>query len=74
MEFQEVNIALLSALDKLNEKDPFLLDHDVSERSIAHMIAIYLSESFGDYDVDCEYNSDIESDEKRKRIRYLESN
>ncbi len=43
---------------KLEEKDYYLLKHDINERSISHKLAIYLEPLFKDWDVDCEYNKD----------------
>ncbi len=46
-------------LDKLYERDLFLLNSDlnVTERAITHKMGSYLQDVVGiDYDVDCEYN------------------
>jgi len=48
------------ALQKLVDKDRFLLIFDANERSITHMLALYLRAKFPrKYDVDCEYNRDL---------------
>lgn len=39
---EEVKKALESALDKLKEKDRYLLENDVNKRSIALRLAMYL--------------------------------
>jgi hypothetical protein len=59
----EIKNKLNTALDKLYVKDWYLLEKSVHERSITHKLAEYLQVLFPDYDVDCEYNNDID---KRK--------
>lgn len=71
MNFEEIKNKLALSINKLQGKDFFLLQHDVSERSITHKLAIYISESFPEYDVDCEYNSNIQSDNRKKYISIL---
>ena len=57
---EEVLLKLESALNKLYEKDQYLinfeLNNHVSERSITHKLGAYLTPLFEEYDVDCEYN------------------
>lgn len=45
-----------SALKKLREQDLHIIKNNSSERSITHMLAIYLKDEFSTYSVDCEYN------------------
>lgn len=54
------------ALSQLVENDSYLLKANLSERSIAHRLALYLTKLFSDFDVDCEYNGDIDSAGLRK--------
>jgi len=61
---EEIKSKLCIALKKLYVKDWFLLEKSVHERSITHKLAEYLQELFPDYDVDCEYNNDIDSRKK----------
>lgn len=61
---EEIKSKLFLALKKLHVKDWFLLEKSVHERSITHKLAEYLQELFSDYDVDCEYNNDIDSRKK----------
>lgn len=44
------------ALDIFYENDLTLIDIEVNERAICHKFAIYLSELFRRFDVDCEYD------------------
>ncbi|GKX31328.1 hypothetical protein SH1V18_38080 [Vallitalea longa] len=61
------------ALDTLRVNDNYLLKNDVSERSIAHRLALYLENTFGkEFNVDCEYNKDIEQVSGGKKIMILE--
>lgn len=61
------------AIDKLIEKDRYLLDHDVNERAITHKLAEYMQEIVGEsLNVDCEYNRNINEDDIIKRIYFLD--
>jgi len=71
MEIDDVQKGLISCLEELIEKDQFLLVHDVSERAISHRLGVYLTQYFIRFDVDCEYNSNIEADNGRKYIVFL---
>ncbi len=73
MDFKEVENKLEIALNLLRANDSFLLQYNVSERSIAHKFAQYLTLLFPGYDVDCEYNSNVEADSGRKYISLLKS-
>lgn len=59
------------ALSKLLSKDVYLLKEDINERTIAHKLATYLQENFPQFDVDCEYNGNVRSDDKKKYIEIL---
>lgn len=48
--------AVLGALSDLFESDFYLLEHDVSERTIAASLAWHLKPYLGGWDVDAEYN------------------
>lgn len=58
---------LEEALIKLYTKDSYLLEHNCQERSITHKLAEYLQVLLPNYNVDCEYNLDIDNDNKRKQ-------
>ncbi len=58
MERECVEERVCAALSKLLEKDHYLLEKDVNERSITHRLGIYLQEMFPEWHVDCEYNLD----------------
>lgn len=65
---QETLMTLLKeALTKLYVKDWYILEHNCHERSITHKLAEYLQELLPNYDVDCEYNLDIDNENKRKK-------
>lgn len=73
MERSEIKDIFCRALDKLLRKDPYLLEHDIHERSIAHRLAVYLEEfcSPFDVDVDCEYDGNVNRDNDKKYIQVL---
>ena len=52
----EVFRRLQSAVETLIDRDRYLLEKDVNERSISHKLACYLALEFSEWDVDCEYN------------------
>ncbi|WP_177764441.1 hypothetical protein [Flavobacterium sp. I3-2] len=55
----------------LQTSDTWLLRNDLSEQSISHRIAFYLDPLFENYNVDCEYNGDIDRENNRKAISIL---
>ena len=55
----------------LQTSDTWLLKNDLSEQSISNRIAFHLDPLFADFNVDCEYNGDIERDNNRKAISIL---
>lgn len=62
-----IKTAINNALADLVEKDTYLLKMDANERSLTHRLAIYLEEEILEeepgWNVDCEYNRDIEATE-----------
>ncbi len=81
MKKQEIIRKINIALDLFYEKDKYLIEINVHERSIAHKFAEYLQLLFPDYNLDCEYDKhgeytkeleDIqECDEDKKTNRIL---
>lgn len=66
MDLQTTKAHFHKAKNNLLENDSALLRRDLSERSIAHKLAYYLTLLFKNYDVDCEYNGDVDSEGLRK--------
>lgn len=58
-----------AATKALFQRDAYLLQKDVNERSISHKLASYLQEAFNDWDVDCEYNRDHDDPKLLKRLQ-----
>jgi len=58
---EEIKSRLISALQMLVKKDSHLLTVDANERSITHRLAVYLEGLFPGWDVDCEYNRNLET-------------
>lgn len=71
MEDKDIGVLFRIALDRLLQEDSWLLDHDLSEQSISHKLASYLQEQFGNYNVDCEYNGNVDHESGRKHINLL---
>lgn len=64
MERVEVIARLAVAYSKLIAQDQHLLRVRANERSIAHRFAIYIDQGFPGFNVDCDYNKNLE-DPKR---------
>ena len=63
---EEIKDKLEKSLETLYEKERYLLEKSANERSLTHKLAEYLKLEFPNYDVDCEYNLDIDSNTGRK--------
>jgi hypothetical protein len=61
MDRESIILKIEKTLDKLYVKDWYLLKNKIHERTITHKIAEYLQEYFTEYDVDCEYDFDIDN-------------
>jgi hypothetical protein len=57
---EDVSSAVCRALRRLFELDGYLLSIRANERSITHRFAIHLAYEFPDWDVDCEYNRNLD--------------
>jgi hypothetical protein len=69
MEFAMMREKVLNAIKLLYKNDGYLIDNDVHERTITAKLGQYLYHEFGNmYEVDCEYNRNIEDESKRKAI------
>ena len=73
MEIEVIRKKLLCSIDLLLDRDCFLLKYDVHERAISHRLALYLESHFAGFDIDCEYNNDLDSKRGRKEVRYGEA-
>src|SRR5437867_5577475 len=50
--------AVAAAISALFDRDKFLFQADINERSITHSLAFHLASRFLGWHVDCEYNRD----------------
>lgn len=71
MTFEYIEYRLAKCLSKLIKRDYFLLINNLNERSISHRLALYLSFAFKNFDVDCEYNGNVDASNGRKYIYIL---
>lgn len=71
MDIEEIKWRFDLALKNFIESDSYLLKSNISERAIAHKLAEKLQIQFTEYDVDCEYNGDIDSENAKKNIHVL---
>ena len=70
----QINTLVRQALDTLlHTSDIWLLKKDLSEQSISHRIAFHLDSLFADYNIDCEYNGDIDRQNNKKAISILKT-
>lgn len=65
---QLVKIALKNVLDS---SDSWLIKKNLSEQTISHRIAVHLENLFNDYNIDCEYNGDVDRENNKKAITIL---
>ena len=63
---KEIITKLENSLKDLINNDYDILEIDINERSITHLLAIYLSYQFIDWNVDCEYNRNHDDPKKLK--------
>ena len=68
MEDEEIIDRVELANKMLFKYDKWLLEHNLSEQCITHKLATYLQDVFSDYDVDCEYNGNIDNPDEKKKI------
>lgn len=57
---EDINKRVKLAIDLLIVRDSYLLEKKASERSISHKLAEYLQTLFSCWNVDCEYNLNID--------------
>lgn len=53
--------AFNNSITAFMDNDCYLLHRNIYERSITHKLALYLQNNFPEFNVDCEYNGDIEN-------------
>ena len=73
MDSNEIIERVETAIEILFLNDSWLLRHESSEQSISHKLAEYLQVLFPHYNVDCEYNRNIEHIRGQKRIDFLKT-
>lgn len=72
MKDSDVILLLEDCIKRLIEKDCWLLVKDLNEQSITHKLAEYIQSKIPDfYNVDCEYNGDIDRIDNIKRLHIL---
>lgn len=55
---------IYGGLNILSRSDAYLLKHNLSERSITHKLAEHYQQLFYEWDVDCEYNRNLDKNKK----------
>jgi len=71
MEYDLINQKLLEALKKVVQNDPYLLEHAIHEPTISHRLAVYMESEFPGFNVDCEYDGNIDAENGKKYINIL---
>ncbi len=66
---EEIRNKIDQALVQLIERDGYLLQIDANERAISHRLGIYLQLLFEDWDVDCEYNRNLDDPKRIKTVK-----
>ena len=67
MSVDRVKELVRAAVEDLVSNDATLLQNDVGEQAITHQLATYLVASFDRWNVDCEYNRNLDT---VKRLKY----
>ena len=47
---------VIGAVREFYQRETFLLEKDLGERTLTHRLAVYLERQFADWEVDCDYN------------------
>src|SRR5262245_61691781 len=71
MDFELIDQNLNSAVEKVRACDEHLLIYGLHERSVSHRLAVYLEPLFPNFNVDCEYNGNVDADNGKKYIYFL---
>ena len=61
MNLQEIKEKVIIALQCFYSNDAYLIDKNVHERALTFRLGMYLQILFSSWDVDCEYNKNIET-------------
>ncbi len=67
MEDERIIKLVNRSINRVIGQDSVLFTNDVSELSISHKLAEYIQPRFSEYNVDCEYNRNVESEDLRKK-------
>lgn len=58
---KEIKEIIKEVLNELYKKDKILIKNETHKIAISHKIACYLNNKFENWDVDCEYNRNLEN-------------
>jgi len=70
MEFDVINQKLFEALTKVVKNDSYLLEHAINEPTISHRLAVYLESEFPGFNVDCEYDGNIDAKDGKSTFTF----
>ena len=68
MNFEKISLKIIEAIKRLYRNDSYLIDKNVHERAITFRLGMYLQQIFASWNVDCEYNKNIETIKKNKLL------
>lgn len=68
LSLEDIKKTVDCALQSLKDNDYDLLDCNVNERTISCRLAVYLQQGFQDWNVDCEYNRNMDDPKKLKNL------
>jgi len=71
MDFDMINQKVTEALREVLDNDRHLIVHGINEPTISHRLALYLEPKFNGFNIDCEYNGNVDADNGRKYIQIL---
>ena len=70
----EIKDKFIAALAKLEVNERNIILNDINERTLAHRLAVYLGENFTGYDIDVEYNRNLEKGKHEPKYVYIIKN
>jgi hypothetical protein len=75
MIFEDLKNKVNLSIEEFIDKEHYLLENNLNERAITARLMLYLQKNFPEYDVDCEYNKDINNRNLRySKLIYIDTN
>lgn len=66
-----IKLKAIRSIEKLVQNEKQLIINDINERTLSHCLACYLADEFPCYNVDVEYNRNLEKDQGEPKYAYI---